>query len=123
MLFNRYVLSLFGASIVSFLSMYLILSRLDPLQDETLALPLFFISLFFASSCLLSLVGYLIRIAFYRDELLLNHFNVSLRQGIILGFCLCGMMGLQVMRTLTWWNGPILVIIALMIELYFVAKD
>ncbi len=71
----------------------------------------------------MSLIGYVIRIAFYRDELLLNHFNVSLRQGIILGFCLCGLIGLQTMRTLTWWNGPIVVIIAFMIELYFVAKE
>lgn len=123
MFFNRYVFALFGASIVSFLSLFLVLSRLDPFQDQLLALPLFFISLFFASSTLLSLLGYVIRIAFYRDELLLNHFNVSLRQGIILGFCLCGMMGLQAMRTLSWWNGPVLVVLALLVELYFVAKE
>lgn len=123
MLFNRYIFALFGASLVSLISLYLVLSRLDPVLDETLALPLFFISLFFVSSCILSLIGYVIRIAFYRDELLLNHFNVSLRQGIILGFCLCGLMGLQQMRTLSWWTGPLIVIIAFMVELYFVAQE
>lgn len=123
MLFNRYVLALIVASAVSFLSLFLVMSRLDPFADESIALPLFFISFFLALTSLLSLIGYVIRVVFYRDELFLNHFNVSLRQGVILGVCITGIMGLQVMRTLTWWNGLILVVIAFLGELYFVAKE
>lgn len=123
MLFNRYVLALLVANIASFISLYLVLSRLDPFVDENIALPLFFISLFLFVSISLSFVGYLIRIIFYREELFLNHFNVSLRQGVILGFCITALMGLQVMRTLTWWNGLIIIVIAFLAELYFVAKE
>lgn len=123
MFLNRYVLSVFMACVAGFLSLYLVVTKIDPFTDETLGLILFFMSLFFLVSSALTLVGYFIRVLFYREELLMNHFNVSLRQGIILGVCLCGIMGFQILRTLTWWNGGIIVLISFLVELYFVARD
>ena len=123
MFFNRYVLSLVLASTASFGSLYLVLTKLDPFSDELLAIVLFFVSLFLFVSSFLSLIGYAIRITFYSDELFLNHFNVSMRQGLILGICICAIMGLQIIRTLTWWNGLIVVLISFFMELYFVAKE
>lgn len=123
MLFNRYVLALLITSVVSISSLYLVLTRLDPFADETIALPLFFISLFFSLSAVLSLLGYGLRILFYRDELFLNHFNVSLRQGLILGVCISALMGFQLMRTLSWWNGLLVLLISFLLEIYFVAKE
>jgi len=123
MFLNRYVLSVLIASVASFLSLYLVITKIDPFTDETLGLVLFFISLFFSVSSALTLVGYFFRVLFYREELFMNHFNVSLRQGIILGFCLCAIMGFQILRTLTWWNGFIIVLISFLVELYFVARD
>ncbi|MDP2691800.1 MAG: hypothetical protein Q8O95_05360 [bacterium] len=123
MFFNRYVLSLVIAALVSLSSLILVLSRLDPFAEETLAIVLFFVSLFFSLTSVFSLLGYLLRLAFYREELFLNHFNVSLRQGIIIALSLSGLMGFQVMRTLTWWNALIIVIIGFLIEVYFVARD
>jgi len=123
MFFNRYIFLLLFVGFVSFCSLYLVFTKLDPYSEELLALVLFIVSLFFFISSVLSLVGYFLRIAFYRNELFLNHFNVSLRQGIILGICICALMGLQIIRTLTWWNGLIVVIISFLIELYFVAKE
>ena len=123
MYFNRYVLSLVLAALVSLTSLYLVVNRIDPFSDETLGLVLFFLSLFFSVSSVLSLIGYALRMTFYRDELFLNHFNVSLRQGIILGICIVALMGLQVLRTLTWWNGLLIVIISFFVEIYFVAKE
>ena len=84
---------------------------------------IFFVSLFFSVSSVLSLVGYILRVALYQDELFLNHFNISLRQGIIIGLCISALMGLQVMRTLTWWNGVIIVVICFLVEIYFVARE
>lgn len=123
MFFNRYVFIIFIAALASVSSLYIVLTRLDPFVDETLAVALFFVSLFFSVSALSTLAGYAIRIVFYSNELFLNHFNVSLRQGLILGFCICALMGFQVLGTLTWWNGLIIVIISFLVELYFVAKE
>lgn len=123
MFLNRYVLSVVLASVLSALSLFLVLTKLDPFADETLAITLFFISLFFFVSGALTLIGYAFRVIFYRDELFLNHFNVSLRQGIILGFSLCSILGLQILRTLTWWIGLIILLISFLVEIYFVARE
>jgi len=122
-MFNRYVFFLALAGVMSSSSLYLVMTKIDPTTDETLGLVLFFLSLFFAVSSILSLIGYFLRMTLYRDELFLNHFNLSLRQGIILGICVCALMGLQVLRTLTWWNGLVIVIISFLIEIYFVAQE
>src|SRR5690606_25947971 len=110
MFFNRYVLSVVVASVLSFLSLYLVVTKLDPFVDEQIALVLFFIILFFFASSTLTLLGYIFRIVFYREEIFLNHFNVSLRQGIILGFCIGALIGLQVLRTLSWWSGLVILL-------------
>ncbi len=123
MFFNRYVLILFVTSILSGSSLWLVINRLDPFADERIALPLFFIALFFFAACFTSLLGYMVRLTLYRHEVLMNHFNVSLRQGIVLSFCISAFFGLQMLRTLTWWSGILLIFLTLLIELYFVAKE
>lgn len=122
-MFNRYVFFLAVAGLMSSISLFLVMTKIDPYTDETLGLVLFFLSLFFSVSSILSLIGYFLRMTLYRDELFLNHFNLSLRQGIILGICVCALMGLQVLRTLTWWNGLVIVLISFLIEIYFVAQE
>jgi len=123
MVFNRYVLALVIAALVSVTSLYLVLSRLSPMEDETLALVLFIVSLFFAAASVFSLLGYALRLTFYSHELFLNHFNVSLRQGIIIALSISALIGFQIMRTLTWWNGLVMVFIGFLMEIYFVAKE
>jgi len=123
MFLNRYVLALVITSLASLVSFMVVLTRLNPFTDEQTALPLFFMSLFFLLSSVLSLVGYCLRVFFYRHELFLNHFNVSLRQGIILSLGIVLLTGLQTMRTLTWWNGLLVLAITFLVEIYFVARE
>lgn len=123
MFLNRYVLALAITLLISLFSFYLVLTKLNPISDTNVALPLFFVSIFFFVSSLLSLIGYSLRIALYQHELFLNHFNISLRQGIILGLCMSTLVGLQIMRTLSWWSGLLIIIISFFLEIYFVARD
>lgn len=123
MFFNRYVLALALATIMSLAALYLVLTKLDPFADSKLAIILFFLSLFFSISSVSSLMGYILRLLFYPDEIFLNHFNVSLRQGILLGFSVCALMGLQTIRTLTLWNGLMIIFIGVLMEVYFMAKE
>ncbi len=123
MLFNRYVLILIITSLLSGSSLWLVINRLDPIADERLAIPLFFVALFFFAASFMSFLGYLVRLTLYRHEVLMNHFNVSLRQGVVLAFCISAFFGLQMLRTLTWWSGILLIFLTLLIELYFVAKE
>lgn len=122
MIFNRYVLSILVTCLLASGSLFLVISKLDPFVDKNLAVPLFFITLYLAVSSFFTLIGYISRMSFFRHELFLNHFNISLRQGFILGLSMCGLIGLQMLRTLTWWNALILIFMSLFLELYFVAK-
>lgn len=123
MILNRYVFLLILTMLMSFGAFYFVITKLDPFLDRTIALSLFFVSLFFSVSSISALFGYSLRIFFYGDELFLNHFNISLRQGILLGLWVSMVIGLQSLRTLTWWNGLLLIFICILIEVYFVAKE
>jgi hypothetical protein len=123
MFFNRYILFVILAFLSGVTSLYIVMTRLHPVLTPALALALFFVSLFLASSAFFVIVSYYIRVTLYRYELFLNHFNVSLRQGLILGFAVCALTGLQILRTLNWWNALILLLLSLLLELYFVARE
>lgn len=123
MFFHRYIVFLFLTLIAGGFSFFMVITRLNPYVTPVLALLLFFICLFFLSSSFFSIVGYSLRVFFFRNELFLNHFNVSLRQGVLAGACLCGLFGLQSMRTLFWWSGLLLLLLTLLLELYFMARE
>lgn len=123
MIFNRYVFSILLTGALSLTAFLIVINRLDPLEDQPLSVPLFFISLFLSLTSFLTLLGYFLRVAFFRYELFLNHFNISLRQGFILSMTICGMIGLQILRTLSWWSAILLILLSLFIELYFVARN
>lgn len=123
MIFNRYVFSILLTGALSLTAFLIIINRLDPIEDQSLSLPLFFISLFLSLTSFLTLLGYFLRVALFRYELFLNHFNISLRQGFILSLTICGMIGLQILRTLSWWSAILLILLSLFIELYFVARN
>lgn len=47
---------------------------------------------------------------------------ISIRQGILLGFCAMILLILQSFNILTWWDGLLAVGAILMLELYFLVK-
>jgi hypothetical protein len=123
MFFNRYLFAVFLISAAGGLSLYVVFTRLNPFDTPGLSLLLFFISFFILSGSLSTLLGYYVRIALFRHEVFLNHFNVSLRQGLLVAFCLCGLLGLQIMRTLGFLSGFFLVLLTVLLEVYFVARE
>ncbi len=123
MIVNRFVLALLVAAVVSSLSLYFIIHRLNPEQDGLLAISLFFVSFFFALSSVAALLGYGIRLLLYRDALLMNHCNISLRQGFILGIGSSALLGLLVLRNCTWLTAGMVIVITLLLELYAIAQE
>jgi Ca2+/Na+ antiporter len=79
---------------------------------------MFFVSSFVALAATFTLLGFIIRLWFHKDELYLDHVSVSTRQGFLLTLCALGAMFLKLLESLTWWSGLLLIVIALLIELY-----
>ena len=133
MIYKRYLLVTFITAVFGWVSWVLVIMKLDPCTApgeitichsvSSLALILFFLSAFFALTAILSLFGFGLRLWFHRNEIYLDHFNVSLRQGILLTFCVLGALGLLLLNALTWWSGFLLIFIVVMLEFYFTRSD
>lgn len=123
MIFNRYVFLVALTLLLSGGALLLVLNRLDPFQDGLLAIALFYISLFFLVSSFTTLLGYLMRVFLHPHEMSLNHFNVSLRQGMILAVLVICLLIFQSFQRLFVWDAVLLFLIAFLLEIYFVAKE
>lgn len=129
MTYRKYLFIIIGAAMVGWLSWILVITHLDPCRGpgqftichsaSEISLLLFFLSAFFALTATITLLGFGIRLWLHHYEIYLDHFNISLRQGVLLTFCALGAMGLLLLNSLTWWSGLLLIAIVILIELYF----
>lgn len=106
-----------GLTLIAWL---LILFYFDPNTAGGIGLVLFFVSLTCALSGLLTLLGYVVRRYFIQDRLMV--FNVALRQGVLLGLIVVGLLLLKALWVLSWWNAAMLVLAAIILEIYFRVK-
>lgn len=129
MSYKKYLFILLAISVVGWVSWLLVIFRLDPCTSpgeitichsvSALSLILFFFSAFFAFTATITLLNFLLRIWLQHYEVYIDHFNVSLRQGILLSFCVLSALGLLLINALTWWSGFLLIFIVVLLELYF----
>lgn len=77
------------------------------------------ISLFFSLFCLVSLVGFLLRVRTSNNELLYEAIKSSLRQGFLVGLYAVAILGLGGVKLLTWWDGLLLALSLVLFEIYF----
>lgn len=133
MTIKKYLLVVTGISIVGWTSWILVMTKLDPCMapgeitichsTSALSITLFFLSAFFTLTATFTLMGFGLRLWLHKNEIFLDHFAVSLRQGLLLTFCTMGAMSFLLLKTLTWWSGLLLIAIILLIELYFARPE
>lgn len=129
MTYKKYLFIIALVAFTGWLSFVLVVLKLDPCTApgeiticysvSSLALIAFFLSLFFALTATFSSLGFGMRLWLHRDEIYLDHLNISFRQGLLLTFCVLGALGLLILNTLTWWSGMLLIAIILLLEFYF----
>jgi len=120
---NKYIGIIGVTGVISWLAVYLVINKLNPMESMSLSLILFFVSLFFALTSTFTIVGYYFRVWFNRNEIYYDHINISFRQGILLTLVVVGALVFQLLRVLTWWSGLMLVGVIMLIEFYFLAKE
>ncbi|MBU1446405.1 hypothetical protein KKD70_04035 [Patescibacteria group bacterium] len=120
---NRYLLFVGIAALVSWVAWYIVISKLDPFASTGLALSLFFLSLFFALSCTLTVFGFYFRLWLNKNEIYSNHIIVAFRQGIELTIISLGCILFLMIGVLNWWSGLLLILCVSLVEFYFVAKQ
>lgn len=120
---NRYLVTIAGAGIVSWIAWTLVLYKMSPLESTEMSLGLFFISLFFALVCTFTVLGFYFRVWLNKNEVYYNHINIAFRQGLLLTIITLGCLVFQLLGILTWWSGLLCIAAVTLIEFYFMAKD
>lgn len=118
-----YLLGIFIAAIFGWSSWIVVISKLSPFLSPMFALSFFYASLFIALTSTLALLGYYIRIWINKNEVYAFHINIALRQGTLISIMICLSLLFQRMRVLTWWDGLLLLMLLVLIELYFMGRN
>lgn len=123
MIHGTYLTGIAIASFFGWASWFMVVYKLSPFSQPTLALSLFYSSLFLALAGAFALLFYGLRSWANKKEIYNVHLNTSLRQGILLSIMIITGLGFQRLRVLTWWDGLLLLAIVLLVEFYFMSRD
>lgn len=123
MIHSTYLSAILIATFLSWTSWFVVLYKLSPFSQSTLALSLFYSSLFIALAGTFTMLFYFLRSWANKKEIYNIHLNTCLRQGILLSTMVIVGLAFQRLRVLTWWDGILLLAIVLLIEFYFSSRD
>ncbi|MBL4693830.1 hypothetical protein JKY72_00475 [Candidatus Gracilibacteria bacterium] len=120
---HRYISFIAFAGAVAWLAWLLVLFKLNPDIHTGLSMTFFFLTLFIALSSTFAVLGFYFRIWLFKNEIFYKHIGTSFRQGVFLAFISVISLAFQRMQVLSWWSGMLLVVIFVLLEFYFSAKD
>ncbi len=120
---SAYLSTILAASLLSWVSWFVVVYKLSPFSQQSLSLTLFYASLLVALSGTFALLLYFLRVWANKKEIYSAHLNTSLRQGVLLSLMVVVGLGFQRLRVLTWWDGLLLLAIVLLVEFYFMSRD
>jgi hypothetical protein len=123
MTLRRYLIIMAVTTLICWASFVVVLFRIDPANGGSVALLLFFVSLFFALWGTLSLLGFLVRYLFLRSQPPFQFIGVSLRQALWFAILLCLTLFLVSQELLEWWMSLLLVIGLTVLEGFFLSQS
>lgn len=123
MSYHKYIAIIGVSALLAWLGWILVITKLSPYESMSIALIFFFLTFFIALSGTFTVVGFYFRLWLFKNEIFYKHINVSLRQGVFLSLIAIFCLVFQMMRVLTWWSGLLLIVIAILLEFYFSARD
>ncbi|MFC1598016.1 hypothetical protein ACFL2M_00590 [Patescibacteria group bacterium] len=123
MTLRRYLITMTLTTLICWGAFVLVLFRVDPYTGGTLALLLFFISLFFAKWGTLSLLGFVVRYIFLRNTVPFKYIGTSLRQALWFAILLTLTLFLVSQELLVWWMSLLLVIGLTILEGFFLTRS
>jgi len=118
----RYLLIMVFATAVSWAAWLLILFNVDPFEAGMAGRVLFLGALFFALFGTFSVLGFLTRIMFRKHTPIFWQVMVSFRQALLLGLLAVAGLIMQALRALNLWNSMVLILFAIMVELFFLTR-
>lgn len=110
------------STLVAVSALGLVACYINPLRDGILGQALFYVSLFFSITGLATLFLFWLRRKFANNETVFLNVGVSFRQGMLVALAVCALFALQSFRLLVWWDAGLIIVGALLVELWFLSK-
>ena len=110
-------------TLFSFGALALVVHYVDPEATGVAGKVVFYAMLFFALSGMFNLMLLRLRREITDCENAFANVGLSFRQGVLLAMLVVGILILQGLRILVWWDALLLLFGILLIELYFLLRD
>ena len=108
-------------TILAAVTFFLVLFRVDPSSSVWLGFTLFYLSLGLTLAGVISIVGFVLRVAIHRDEMLSRLVGLSFRQAVLLSALAVIALILRSRDLLSWWNSILLIVSATIVEFIFIS--
>lgn len=109
-------------TLVALVSLGLVIYYINPERDGLLGQIMFYASLFFSITGIATLFLFWLRRTFSKSETAHTYVGVNFRQGALIALAVCALLILQSFELLLWWDGGIVVVGVLLIELWFLSR-
>ncbi len=111
------------ATATCWFSLWVVVFFVDPTITNWFGFVIFYLSLFLSLVGTLSLLGFIIRFLFNKNEFAFRQVITAFRQSILFALLICGALYLQSYRLMSWWNLLILIVLLTVVEFIFIARD
>ena len=120
---RKYLLVFLCIFIMCLLGLLSVLFYLSPEDFPVMATGLFYLFFFLLSFSLFTVLGYLLRRMFQFKVNKFFHFQMSLRQAILLSMFSCLSAYLLNIQAFTWWSVLSVLAFLFFIEIFFMVRD
>ncbi len=118
----RYIALMLFATALSWATWFMVISVINPLEADMIGFLLFYASLCISLTGTFALIGFVIRSFLVKDELTFQKVLISFRQGIFLSLLIIGMLLLQRVGLLTWYNAAFLILGLTIAEFFVISR-
>ncbi len=122
MTLRKYLISMSFLSLLLWAVFVFIASVIDPNITNWFGFFLFYLSLFFALSSALTILGFVFRMIFSKKSLLFNSVRSSFRQSFLLSFLFVAILLMLAENIFSWLNIVIVVLILSIVEYIFISE-
>ena len=122
MTLRQYLVIMAAGTALSWVSVGLIVTTVDPSDTQGVVFGMFYASLFLALTGLLSIVGLALRVVVLKKQFLISRqVAVTFRQAVLLSTLVVVSLALQSKALFTWWTAVLVVAALTMLEFFFVS--
>ena len=119
----KYLILMILATLFCWAAFFIVVYSVNPLQTVFLGFVLFYVSLFFAVTGLASIIGFLVRYFFNKNQFIIQQVKIAFRQAVWFGVLIIVGLFLQSQGLIAWWNLLILLIILTSLEMMFLKNS